>query len=200
MAERTDLVDILIQSDVINEEQASQIRLEHINTGREIKSIISERGLATPRQVVKAEAQLLNVEYIDLSVKAISPEILSKIPESVARHYTLIPVGYDENGKLSVAMKDPLDLQLLEFLETKTGDEIHPMMAEETSISDAIAEMYSVGIEKEVRAALKETEKDVGQMEQKLETVDDLKKAVESAPVARIVSTIFEYAMKVSAS
>ncbi|MCA9390134.1 type II/IV secretion system protein [candidate division WWE3 bacterium] len=200
MAERTDLVDILVKNNVINDDQASQIRLDHINTGKELKSIIMERGLAGPKQIVQAEAEILNVEFIDLGVKAISPEILSKIPESVARHYTLIPVGYDGEGKLQVAMKDPLDLQLVEFLETKTGDNIHPMMAEEKSIKDSIAEMYSVGIEKEVRAALKETEKDVKQAEQEIETVDDLRKAVESAPVARIVSTIFEYAIKVKAS
>ncbi len=199
MAERTDLVDILVQNSVLNDEQASQIRLEHINTGREIKEIILERGIVNAKQIVQAEAKLLNVDFIDLSTKAISPEILSKIPESVARHYTLIPVEYS-NGKLSVAMKDPLDLQLVEFLETKTGDEIHPMMAEEVSIKDAVSEMYSVGIEKEVRAALKESEKDIKQAEQQIETVDDLRKAVESAPVARIVSTIFEYAIKVKAS
>lgn len=200
LAERTDIVDILVKSGVITEEQASQIRLEHINTGKELKSIVVERGLATSKQIVQSESQLLNVEFVDLSVKAISPEILSKIPESVARHYTLIPIGYDADGKMQVAMKDPLDLQLIEFLETKTGDEIHPLMAEDKSIKDAIAEMYSVGIEKEVRAALKETEKDVKEIEQQLETVDDLRKAVESAPVARIVSTIFEYAIKVKAS
>lgn len=199
MAERTDLIDILIQNKVVNEEQASQVRLEHINTGREIKDIILERGLTNSKQLVQAEAQLLNVPYIDLSQKAISPDILSKIPESVARHYTLVPVEY-QDGKLAVAMLDPLDLQLVEFLETKTNDEIKPMMAEEDSIKVVISEMYSVGIEKEVRAALKESEKEITKLSKEIETVDDLRKAVESAPVARIVTTVFEYAMKVGAS
>jgi len=199
MAERTDLVDILLQNGVFNEDQASQVRLEHINSGKTLKDIILERKLADHKQIVQAEAKILKVEYIDLSQNAISPEILSKIPESVARHYTLIPVEMTD-GKLSVAMKDPLDLQIIEFLETKTGDEIHPMMADEMSIENAITEMYSVGIEREVRAALKETEKEAQKITQKIETVDDLRKAVESAPVARIVATIFEYALKVGAS
>lgn len=199
MAERTDLVDILLQNNVISEDQASQVRLEHINTGKTLKEIVLERKLADTKQIVQAEARILNVEYIDLAQNAISPEILTKIPESVARHYTLIPVEM-RDGKLAVAMKDPMDLQIIEFLETKTGDEIHPMMADEDSINNAISEMYSVGIEREVRAALKESEKDAARVTQNIETVDDLRKAVESAPVARIVSTIFEYAIKVGAS
>lgn len=199
MADRTDLVDVLVEMEILNESDASQVRLEHINSGKALRDIILERGLGTSQQLVKAQAKLLHVEYVDLAQKAISPEILAKIPESVARHYTLIPVEYVDNH-LSVAMKDPLDLQLIEFLETKTGDQIRPMMADPNSIMTSISEMYSVGIEKEVRAALKETESEAKKIKKELQTADDLKRAVESAPVARIVATIFEYALRVKAS
>ncbi|MBM4402102.1 MAG: type II/IV secretion system protein [Candidatus Cloacimonetes bacterium] len=199
MAEKTDLADILQKQNLISSEQASQVKLEQINTGRDLLELIKERGWVTAKQIVAAQAELLKVPFVDLAKRSIPTEILVKIPESVARHYILVPFEL-QNDTLSVAMKDPLDLQLLEFLETKTACKIKAFIAEEEEIVKTIRENYEVGMEKEVRAALKETEKEAERVEAEVKKLESMEEIVKYAPVARIVSTILDYAAKSRAS
>ena len=91
MAEKTDLVDILQKQGLISAAQASQVKLEQINTGRDILELIQGRNWVSSKQIVAAQSELLKVPFVDLKDKAISSDILGKIPESVARHYCLIP-------------------------------------------------------------------------------------------------------------
>ena len=85
----------------------------------------------------------------------ISPEVLAYLPEEVARRFTVIPI-LREKDTLSVAMVDPLDLQVLEFIEKKSGLAIRPYIATNQSIQRAVADQYSQGLSFEVGEALKE--------------------------------------------
>lgn len=199
MTQKTDLVTVLTEEGVLTEEKASQVRVGQITSGNSVEQIIMDKGWATEVQLVKARAQMLNMAFVDIANTSISPDVIAKIPESVARHYTLIPVTVEEE-KLQVAMKDPLDLQVIEFLETKTSLDIKPVIAVPDDIIRAINQNYNVGIEKEVTAALRETESEVDKVEKELASLDDAQDVINSAPVARIVSTTLEYAMKSKAS
>lgn len=199
MARRTDIVDILVKEKILDEDRASQVRVEQINTGKGIEGIILDKNWATEKQLVQARAEMIQLPFIDVKEVTIASDVISKIPESVARHYTLIPIRIQEN-KLQVAMKDPLDLQVIEFLEAKTGLKIEPQLAVAEDILISINQNYNAGIEKEVKAALSETEDEMQKAEKELETIDKAQDIVNSAPVARIVSTTVEYAMKAKAS
>ncbi len=199
MTGKRNVVDILLQKKILTSDQASQVKVEQINTGQNVEKIILDKGWATEKQLVEARAEMLQLPYVDLSGLAIPTDILAKIPESVARHYTLIPIRL-EDEELQVAMKDPLDLQVVEFLEAKTGNKIRPVLAVPEDILRAINQNYNVGIEKEVKAALQETEEEVADVEKELASLKDTQDLVQSAPVARIVSMILEYAVKSKAS
>lgn len=199
MTEKTDLIDILQKQKLISAEQASQVKLEQINTGRDLTELIKQRNWVTAKQITAAQAELLKVPFVDLTDKAISTDALGKIPESVARHYTLIPLEI-KGDTLQVAMKDPLDLQVLEFLETKTNQKIKVFMAEEEAIKKAIKGNYEVGMEREVQAALRETEKEAEKVEEEVKKMETMEEIVKFAPITRIVSTILDYAAKSRAS
>lgn len=196
---KTDLADILAAQGHLSQDQASQAKVEQINTGQDMEQILLDKGWVTIAQVIQARAEMLKIPFFDVSTTTVSSDVLVKIPESVARHYTLIPVR-EVDGKLQVAMKDPLDLQVIEFLEAKTGTKIEPLLAVPDEIIKAINQNYNVGMEKEVNAALKETESETKKVEQELASLDKAQELVNSAPVARIVSTILEYAIKAKAS
>jgi len=199
MLKKDDLLDVLLKDSLITEDQASQVRLEQINTGHDLVSILLDRSFISPKQIALTNAKLLNIPFVDLAQSSFSPQVLSKIPESVARHYVLIPLDLKDE-KLRVVMKDPLDLQLLEFLETKTATKITPLLGDTDEILKAITENYSGGVEKEVQAAIKESETEVEKIKKGLTQAQTMQEIVQSAPIARIVSTILEYATKNRAS
>lgn len=195
--------DILKDQGKLSDDQYSQARLEAINTGRPIEDILVERKAVSADDVMRARSQLLGIPFIDLSGKAIPSDVLGMVPEPVARRYVLVPFEYDkERNTLSVAMVDPLDLQVIEFLERKSGSKINPFFATSNDITTAIEGQYAKSLTTEVSEALTEENQSHGRVEAE-ESIRDLGKVediIREAPVAKIVNTILEYALKSRAS
>ncbi len=194
--------DVLKDQGKLTADQYSLVKLEAINTGRAVEDILIEHKYSTPDDVMQARSQLLGIPFIDLTGKQINSEVLGMIPEAVARRYVLVPFLFDKpKNSLSVAMVDPLDLQVIEFLERKSGAKIDPYIASSQDISSAIESQYAQSLTTEVSEALKDTAS-TGTVEA-IETIKDLSKVediIREAPVAKIVSTILEYALKSRAS
>jgi type IV pilus assembly protein PilB len=97
---------------------------------------------------------------------------------------------------LYIAMANPLDLETVEFLEKKSGFAVKTGMGSEKKIDMFAREKYEreKGITSEVGRALDERKEEEKIIE------ESAKKVSAEAPVAKIVMTILEYAVKSRAS
>lgn len=191
------IIDILVREKVISAETAERVKVDSLKTDIPIEEILARKKLANPQQLAAAKAKLLGVPFIVLAGRGISPDILNFIPEQVSRRYTLIPFDYDPGKNLlSVAMVDPLDIQVIEFIEKKSGKKIFPCLALREDIEVAIEDQYSQNLATEVTAAVKETAAPA------IRTVEagKLGEIIREAPIAKIVSTLLEFAVKLRAS
>jgi type IV pilus assembly protein PilB len=192
--------DILYDEGKLTKDRVSMVKIEAINTGKQAEDILLERNFASLEDISRARGAILGIDFFDPTTKPIPADILGKIPEPVARRYALIPFAYDSaTNTLSVAMADPLDLQILEFVEKKSASRIKPYISIPDLINRAITEQYSQTLTTQVSAALQE----VGGTVEAKEEITDLGKVeeiIKEAPVAKIVSTLLEYAIKAKAS
>ncbi len=192
-----DILSILISEGKITQEVATAISTESLTSGERIEDLLVKRRAVTDIDVAKARAKSLGIPYVELSGKAISPDVITYIPEPVSRRYILVPFLYSEpKGELSVAMADPLDFQVIEFLEKKSGKKIIPYLAIETEIKDTIETMYQQSLGADVSAALKET----ATTQVKTYEAGHLGEVIREAPIAQIVSAILEQSMRIRAS
>jgi len=192
------LLSTLVELGSIPEDIAETIRTESLNTGEEPEAIILRKRIATEEQLLRAKAKLYNIPFISLSTEAFSPDVVTMIPESVARKYTLLSFQYDEKQNIiSVAMENALDFQVIDFLEKKTGKIIKPYMATKDEILTAMNNAYTKNIGADVSAALKETNTT---NEIKTYEAGHLGEVIREAPIAQIVSAILEQAMRLRAS
>lgn len=191
--------DVLYERGKLSADQLSAVKFEHINTGKVPEDIIRDREFVSPQDFVQARGELLKIPFVKLEGRSVKSEVLDLIPEKVARKHILIPFEADA-GELSVAMADPLDLQIIEFIEKRSKLKVKPFIAEDADIITTINEEYRKALGPEVTAALEE----VGGVATKIEeSIKDIEKAADvlrDAPVARIVNTILEYAFKARAS
>ena len=191
------LREVLLTRGLIDQTKVDAVALQQLKTGESEESILRGMRVVSDRELIEAKAEYLRVPFIDLDKIGFSPEALALVPESVAERYQLIPFEIDTKNKvLSIAMVNPVDLETVEFLEKKTGFQIKTAMAIKKQIDAVIKEKYEreKNITSEVAKALdehKEGEKAV--LEQK-------RKITAEAPVAKIVTTILEFAMKSRAS
>ncbi len=190
------LVDVLVENGVLTQEQAGKVRLEIIKTGEEEKAILRRLRLADESSLNQAWAKVLRVPFVDLDKEGFSPQALTFVPRSVAERYTLLPYSFEARDKtLGLAMANPLDLETVEFLEKKTGLKIKVALALEKQIKDSIKVRYEQELTSQVTEALKDTEKKTQVVVGK-----DIGRSIKEAPIAKIVMTILEFAMKSRAS
>jgi type IV pilus assembly protein PilB len=198
LSEHKTLLDVLFAEKLITREQYDEIKVKSASQGVTSESILESSGLVPEKKLAEAKARLLGVPFISLETTSFAPQAISLIPKVVVERFSIIPFLYDEKMKtLSIAMSNPVDLEALQFVAQKTGLTIKSFAASKEEVEKAISEQYSQEIVGEVGAALAETED-----YRKTKTVDSKKisEIIKEAPIAKIVSTILEYAVSARAS
>lgn len=187
------LEEILFREKLINADQLAAIKLESINSGQPIEKILA--GYQIPAdKITEAKAQILNVPYIKLEGKAIAADVLNLVPEAAARRYIIIPFD-KKDDELWVAMADPLDIQITEFVEKRAGLRVKPFLALAEDILKTISDQYSQNLTSEVTSALKEVA--AVRPEEQIQIGPEI---LREAPVSNIIDQLLEYAIKSRAS
>lgn len=186
--------DILFKQGLLSSDQLSATKLESINSGQPIDKILIQHNLVPLDKITQAKAQILNLPFIKLEGKPITTEVLNLIPEAAAKRYHLIPFEKSKD-ELWVAMEDPLDIQVIQFVEKRSGMRIKPFLALTEDILKAITDQYSQNLTTEVNSALREV-----QSVKPDEYISSGAEVIREQPVSNIVNQLLEYAIKVRAS
>lgn len=192
------LIDILLSEHLITSEQYNDVKVKSASEGKSYEDVLNELKLVPNEKIAEVKARLLGIPFISLVNTSFSPDALGFVPRSVAERFNLIPFFYDDKTKtLSVAMANPVDLEASQFVRQKTGLNIKTFAASQEDITRAIAQRYRQEIIGEVGQAIKETEELT-----KTKTIDSrqIAEIIKEAPIAKIVSTILEYAVSSRAS
>jgi type IV pilus assembly protein PilB len=150
--------------------------------------LITDGALNEDKFYTKA-ADFLEVPFISLKGREIKKEVLNLIPGPVAGTHQL--VAFDrEKDDLKVAMADPTDIQIIEFLHRKTGLNVKPYLTTFSDLKESLHQ-YHTELEDELRV-IQENSGSIG--------TNDLKKSAEELPVVNVVNSILEHAVYEGAS
>ncbi|MCX6731188.1 MAG: ATPase, T2SS/T4P/T4SS family, partial [Candidatus Roizmanbacteria bacterium] len=187
----------LVENKVITQTEAEQLEIDSLHQSSPIYEYLLKQGSIKKDDVLKIQAEFLSVPFIDISVTSANPQALNFVSEPIARRYTIIPYEYDvKTDVISIASADPLNISLLDFLERKTGKRIVFSLAYAEDIEKAINAVYAKGLSPEVKEALEEVGRNKSNQVEKIDETT----VVKEAPIAKIVDTILEFAVKGRAS
>ena len=186
------LKKIIVGSGFVQETDFDSAAKTASELGKEVLDILIFRGLINEDTVGKLIADHFEVPYANIRRLNISPEILSLIPEKMARVYRVVPFAKDD-GKLKLAMENPEDFEALEFAKRHTGLTIEPYFATRDDLAKALGQ-YKKGIKEDFEKIISENIKKVETGE------EDLAKAAEKVSVVKTLDTIFGYAISEKAS
>lgn len=192
------VADILLEERLIAKDQYEKLTAEAAHTGVSIDKMLLDTKVVNHEQYYEARSKLISIPFVSVATLPFSPEALSFIPKGVAQKFILIPFSYDKkNLTISIAMADPLDFEAINFIQQKTGLKTNPFQGIPSEIAEAVEAQYNIGLIGEVKEALRETEQI-----SKVKTFDkeSIAQVIKEAPIAKIVSTILEYAIKSRAS
>jgi type IV pilus assembly protein PilB len=184
------LGEILIDEGLIEPEKLEMALVEQDRTERRLGRILIDMGLVKEQDLVAALAKQIGLGFVDLSDFTVDPTATALLPDAVARRYRALPIGYDEDGKLLVAMADPANLFALDDIRTMTGMEIKPMVATAADIEGAIRKYARVdgsAADFAQEAALSAAEDEALDAERGI--------AVEEGPIVRMVNLLITQAI-----
>ena len=187
------LGDLLVELGYITEDQVKDAIKVQKATGKRLGRIFVEQGLITEESLLNLLELQLGIPRIDLELIDIDMKAVSTISEALAKKYNLIPVKF-RDGKLIVAMSDPLNIFAEEDVALSSGYKIEVGIAMEKEINEAIAKYYSKNYMEKAEAKLNEREK----LEEKKE--DLIKNDQNESPAVKLIDRIIENAIRNKAS
>ncbi|MEK4565776.1 ATPase, T2SS/T4P/T4SS family [Alkalihalobacillus sp. FSL R5-0424] len=134
--------DLLVEAGYLSSDQV-QVVLQEKRSGQRLGDALLERELITEHELIKALQTQLGITHVNLYRTAVDTHVLKLIPEELARKYTLIPIGKQED-LLQVAMADPLDYFAIDDLQMITGFQVEPQIAVRAEVMEAIERYYQI--------------------------------------------------------
>ena len=149
----------------------------------------------------RIESYVLGIPFISLADKKIDFEVLSLIPEPVARNHNIIAFKKHSDA-LEVAMLDTADLPAIDFIKKKVGLKILPRLTDTESMKSVLRQYQKTLKDEFGDIIVKETDalKIIAEESGEEKSDEDLKKMAEDLPVVRIVDTLLRHAIIQGAS
>ena len=184
---------LLQQGGIVTEPQLAELKVEAERSHRALQTVVIDEKVITDLKLTQMIGEYINVPFIQIEPKDISDEVLKKIPEHIARQYSVVLFQIDEAGVLSLAMEDPDDVQALNFIQKEIGYNIKVFLATKNNILDCL-ENYRGSMNEELDEviAIQSDSSDVQTVKE-----DDF---AEDSPIAQTVNLLLEYAIKSDAS
>ena len=189
----------LLDTNLVTEKQFDKAFKKAKKTKQKVGDVLVSEGLISQEELIKLEAYILGIPFVNLEKERIFPEILRIIPEPLARSHNI--VAFRRKGKnLEVAMLDPEDLRTIEFIKKKANLKILPRLTTPQSIKSALKQ-YQKTLEAEFSELIKKEARVLKPIKEKApEEEKELKKVAEELPVIRIVDTLIHHAILQRAS
>ncbi|MEO7335982.1 MAG: ATPase, T2SS/T4P/T4SS family, partial [Caldimonas sp.] len=196
--ERIRLGDLLVQQQLITEAQLHEALAAQRASGRKLGRTIIDNGWVDETQIAKALARQLRAPFVDMSARSVRPEIARLLPEGQARRLRALPIEETAAG-VRVGMADPTDLAAYDEIARLMKREIELAVVAESQLLAAIDRSYHRT--EEIAGLAKELGTELASVHEELGDLLGLGSAsTEDAPVARLLYSVFEEALRVRAS
>ncbi|MDP3789027.1 MAG: ATPase, T2SS/T4P/T4SS family, partial [Candidatus Omnitrophota bacterium] len=193
---------LLLDKGLITESQLQQALDEQRYTGKLLGRTLVELGFVKEEDILKTLGVQAGIEFVDLSKAEISREVLQKISPTIIKIYKIMPIKFEENT-LTIAMSDPLNVNISDDLRFMLGFNIKGIIAREADITEAIHKYYGESGES-INEILGEIEKKVPiapvEEEEELTDVVVLQELASQPPVVKLLNLILLQAVKDRAS
>lgn len=193
------LGDLLVRAGLIKPQDLERALNEQKSRGGKLGSNLVRIGLISEDNLITFLSKQFGVPPINLSEVSPDPQIRTMLPLSIVERHQAVPVRR-EGSNLLVAMSDPSNHFAIDDIRFHTGLNVKPYVASEVSIKTTIDQYYDDS--SQIASLLSGFKDEDVQLigEETQESVIELRKATEEAPVVKLVNLILTSAVKKGAS
>ncbi len=186
---RERLGELLVEEGLITGEVLEEVLQMQARDGGKLGEVLVRELVLTEQQIAEVLARQKDLEHVDLTVAPVDRTAMALIPERLARTRLILPIGFDDQDRLILAMADPLDIEAIDDVEVVSGRTVVPVVSGRTQIELAIDKYISSA------DAFQEVVDSVSGLDEELEDVSS-----EDVPVVRLVNQLIREAIHDGAS
>ncbi len=202
--------EIFIKTGLITQEQLGQAleKQKLLKRQESLGDVLVSMGFITERDRVRCLGEQWGVPFADLTDIEIENSVIKLVPQNAARKLKVIPVSR-KNGKMTLAMKNPLDIFAIDEVRMMSGVEVEPAIAPEEDIINAIGRLYKsqANVTEQVTSVIKEFEtgeidfisSDGPDNDEEI-SIEQLRELSEEAPVIKLANLIISRGVNDGAS
>src|SRR5476651_323987 len=88
----------------ISDEQLAVLREQEVAEKKSLQELVIQSNITTDRDLTKMYAEEIDIPFVDLNPRDINHELLTLIPERMARQYRAVVFGVNDDGSRRLAM------------------------------------------------------------------------------------------------
>lgn len=199
--EEGQLKSFILDSGLVSKTEVETAVSEAAARGSSVGETLVNKGLISEDDLRRIQAYVLGIPFVNLKSERIAFEVLSMIPEPIARSHNIVAFKKSET-ELEVAMLDTDDLVAIDFIKKKVHLKILPRLTDRDSVKAALVQ-YQRSLKAEFGDIIQKEASALatvpGQDGQNL-SEGDLKKMAEDLPIVRIIDALLRHAIIQGAS
>ncbi len=178
----------------LTDEQLVPLRAEVKKGKQSLQELLFHQEVVTEKELTQLYADFIKVPFVELRPKDLTRDIISTLPERIAKQYSAVVFQVDEGGLKHIAMEDPDDIQAVDFIQKYIGAKFKLYIATKENILLSL-ENYRESVDSELDKVV-EVQKEDDNPDQ----VVSEEEISEDSPIAQTVNLILEYAIRAEAS
>lgn len=135
------LRQILKEKGIITEEQVDKVLALQKKQSIRFDEAITKLGFADPEEIISGLAEQFGFNVVDPMDVSIPLEVINAVPKNIIKKYNIIPIK-KQNGILTIATSDPLDMRAMEDLRFTFNTDVECELATHSNIEKAIKKYY----------------------------------------------------------
>jgi len=138
------LGEILIERGLLESAITDALKVQQLEPDTRLGVALVRMGLVTEDDVAEAIASQHHIPYVDPLSMPIAPALVWKVSRRIAEQHQLLPIQRNPDGRILVAMADPLDDNAIRELEFSLNASVQPAAAAPSRLRKAIYRHYSM--------------------------------------------------------
>ena len=138
------LGSVLLRAGAITQQQLTMALTIQARSSKKLGEILLSEGLITTSRLAEALSEQLKLPLLVLGAEEPEPAAILLVPRSVAARLNLLPLRIEKDGRLLVAMADPLDLLAQDEVQLTANCGIRIAVATLDSIRQNLPRFYSL--------------------------------------------------------
>ncbi len=198
------LGQLLKEMELVTEGQIQEALQHQRAKGGAMGDILIGLGYINKEELLLALGAQMGMDVVNIEEMELSPELIDKVPVTVAKAYSVVPVSFEDNV-LVVAMANPHDINVLDDLRYMLRCEVRGAVAGEDAVGAALEKYYAHKTESlsQVLGRLSDGDLQFEELKEgakKKGVAYNVEEMVNAAPVVKLLNLILLTAIKAQSS